>query len=90
MVLDDRGSNPGKGKAFISSQNLRTCSGPNPASSSIKRPERGFDHPLPSSAEVKNECSYTSTPHICIQGVYTATFTFTRTNVYIVTAVRDV
>jgi hypothetical protein len=28
----------------------------------VKRPGRGADHPLPSSAEVENEWSYTSTP----------------------------
>jgi hypothetical protein len=30
--------------------------------SGVKRPGRGADHPPPSSAEVKNEWSYTSTP----------------------------
>jgi hypothetical protein len=28
----------------------------------VKRPGRGADHPLPSSAQVANEYSYTSTP----------------------------
>lgn len=62
MVLDDRGSNSGKGKAFISSQNPRTRSGAHPASYSKKWSGYGVDHPLPPSVEVKNERSYNSTP----------------------------
>jgi len=31
-----------------------------------KRPERGIDHPLTPSAEVRNECNYTSTPPVCL------------------------
>jgi hypothetical protein len=30
----------------------------------IKGPERGVNHPPPSNIEVKNECSYTSTPPV--------------------------
>ena len=32
----------------------------------VKRPGREVDHLPPSSAEVKNGCSYTSTLHICL------------------------
>ena len=88
MPLDDRGSNSGKGKAFIWSQNLRARSEAHPASYSTKWSGRGVDHPLPPSAEVKNEWSYSSTSPIRIQVVNTANFTFTRTNVCIVTAGR--
>jgi len=31
-----------------------------------KRPERGIDHPLTPSAEVRNECNSTSTPPVCL------------------------
>jgi hypothetical protein len=34
----------------------------------VKRPEREADHSHPSSAEVKNEWSYTSTPPIRLHG----------------------
>jgi hypothetical protein len=38
--------------------------------SRVKRPERGFDNPLPTSAEViKSWHSYTSTPLLCLHGV---------------------
>lgn len=32
----------------------------------VKRPERGNDHPLTPSTEVRNECNYTSTPPVCL------------------------
>jgi len=35
----------------------------------VKRPEHEADHSLPSSAEVMNAWSYTSTLPICLQGV---------------------
>jgi hypothetical protein len=35
----------------------------------VKRPEREADHSPPSSAEVKNAWSYTSTPPIRLHGV---------------------
>jgi hypothetical protein len=35
----------------------------------VKRPGREAEHSLPSSAEVKNAWSYTSTPPICLHGV---------------------
>jgi hypothetical protein len=35
----------------------------------VKLPEREADHSSPSSAEVKNACSYTSTPPIGLHGV---------------------
>ena len=37
-----------------------------------------FDHPPQFSAEVKNEWSYTSTPHICFQDAYVDNFTSNR------------
>jgi hypothetical protein len=38
--------------------------------------ERKVDHSLPSSAEVKNEWSYTSTTPICLHGANREKFTF--------------
>jgi len=35
----------------------------------IKQPGHEADHSPPSSAEVKNACSYTSTPPVCLHGV---------------------
>jgi hypothetical protein len=35
----------------------------------VKRPGREADHSTPSSVEVKNVCSYTSIPLMCIHGV---------------------
>jgi hypothetical protein len=35
----------------------------------VKRPELEVDHLLPTSSEVKNEWSYTSTPSTCLIGV---------------------
>jgi hypothetical protein len=35
----------------------------------VKRPGREADHSPPSSAEIKNEWSYTSTPPTCLHGV---------------------
>jgi hypothetical protein len=35
----------------------------------VERPGRDVDHPPPTSAEVKNEWSYTSSPQICLNGV---------------------
>jgi len=37
--------------------------------SGVKRPGRKADHPSPSSVEVKNACSYTSTLLIRLHGV---------------------
>jgi hypothetical protein len=46
-----------------------------------KRPGREVNHPFPSSAEVKNEWSYTSTLPVCCHHLdrenFTSTFTFT-------------
>jgi hypothetical protein len=42
---------------------------PGALSLGIKRPGREADHSPPSSAEVKNAWSYTSTPPICLHGV---------------------
>jgi hypothetical protein len=35
----------------------------------VKRPELEADHSPPSTAEVKNAWSYTSTPPVCLHGV---------------------
>jgi hypothetical protein len=43
----------------------------------IKRPGRQADHSPPSSAEVKNEWSYTASPPTCFHGVDRDSFTFT-------------
>jgi hypothetical protein len=42
---------------------------PGALSLGVKRPGREVDHSPPSSAEVKNACSYTSTPPIRLLGV---------------------
>jgi hypothetical protein len=42
---------------------------PGALSLGLKRPGREADHSPPSSAEVKNAWSYTSTPPICLHGV---------------------
>jgi hypothetical protein len=39
----------------------------------VKRPRREVGHSTPSSAEVKNECSCTSAPPVCLHGVNTST-----------------
>jgi hypothetical protein len=44
-----------------------------------KRSERGADHSPTSSAQVKNEWSYTSTHRVCVHGVVRNSFTFTFT-----------
>jgi hypothetical protein len=43
----------------------------------IKRPGREVHHSTPSSAEVKNEWSYTYPPLICLHSLYREHFTFT-------------
>jgi hypothetical protein len=48
--LDGPGSNPDGGEIFRTRPD-RPCGPP----SGVKRPGRGADHPLPSSAEVENE-----------------------------------
>ena len=45
----------------------------------VKRPRRDVDHAPPSSTEVKNEWSYTSTPPTCLHDAHRGTFTFTCT-----------
>jgi hypothetical protein len=42
----------------------------------VMRPGRGADHSTPSSAKIKNEWRYTSTPPICLHGVDRNNFTF--------------
>ena len=36
----------------------------------VKRPERGFDHPPPSNAEVKESVYYTSTLNLGFRGLF--------------------
>jgi hypothetical protein len=67
--LTVRGSNPGGGEIFRTRPDRPWA---HPASCTmgtgyfpgVKRPGRGADHPQPSSAEVENEKSYTSTPPV--------------------------
>jgi hypothetical protein len=78
--LADRGSGvrfPAGAVNFSLLHRVQTGSGAYPSSypmgtrvsfSGVKRPEREIDHSPPSSAEVKNAWSYTSTP-ICLLGV---------------------
>jgi hypothetical protein len=79
--LDDRGSRvrflAGAGN-FSLHHRVQNGSGAHPASypmgtvgsfPGVKRPGREADHSSPSSAEVKNAWSYTSTAPICLHGV---------------------
>jgi len=43
----------------------------------ILRPDRETACPSPSSTELKNECSYTSAPPLCLHGVKRDSFTLT-------------
>ena len=72
------GLNPGKGKKFSLLQNAQTGSGAQPSYytegtefffTKVKQPRCEVDHSPPSSAEVKNGWSCTSTPPICLHGV---------------------
>ena len=74
---------PAGTKEFSRLQNVQTDSGAHLASClldtgvlpwRIKQPGHDVDHSHPSSAEVKNEWSYTSAPHICVHGVDRDTF----------------
>ena len=64
---------PAQETYFFLLKNAQTGSGSHPASYSthylpgLKRPGRYVNHSRPSSAEVENEWSYTSTPHTCLQ-----------------------
>jgi hypothetical protein len=70
--LDNRGSIPDRGRGFFSSPCVPTGSGAHPASYPMgtgcsflggkAQPGRDADHSSPSSAEVKYESSYTSSP----------------------------
>ena len=69
---------PSRRKSFPFLQNVHTVSGVHATSPSlavgvltpgVKRLEREVNHVPSSSAEVKNEWSYTSTPYICLHGV---------------------
>jgi hypothetical protein len=67
------------GAYFSSSPCIQTGSGAHPASYPVgtgapfpggkARPGRDADHLPPSSAEVKNERSYTSSPPMCLHGM---------------------
>jgi hypothetical protein len=76
-------SNPGKNKGFCSlfkraarRQSL-LFDGYDGAFLGLKRLEHEFDLSPSSSAEVTNECSYTSAPFICLHGVDRKDLTFT-------------
>jgi hypothetical protein len=81
------GSVPGRKRIFPSSSQtsdwfwrplsvlFNGCQGLHPRE--IKRQGRDASHSLPSSAEVKNEWSYTSTSSLCLYIVYRDAFTFT-------------
>jgi len=75
-----RDSNPSRGKRFSLFQIIRTGSGAHLASSSMSNgilwPRCEVDQSLPSSAKVKNEWSYTSTPPTCLHGMDRDNFTF--------------
>jgi hypothetical protein len=69
-LLDDRGFETRKGLGFLFTTASRLALGrtqppiqwaPGALSLGVKRPEREAEHSLPSSAEVKNMWSYTST-----------------------------
>jgi hypothetical protein len=45
-------------------------------SSAVKWPVREVCHSSPPTAEIRNECNYTSTPSICLHGVDTGEMTF--------------
>jgi hypothetical protein len=73
------GQNPAGARNFCLLQNFHTGSGAHPASYIIgtggslpvvKWPWCEADHSSQSSAEVKNECSCTSTPPMCLHDVY--------------------
>jgi hypothetical protein len=77
-----QGSNAGTGKkGFLFSETSRLALGPTcrPRRSlpRVKQPRREIKHSPPSSAEVKNEWSYTSTPAIWFHGVGRLNFSFT-------------
>jgi hypothetical protein len=76
--LDDQGSRVRFRGIFLFTTVSRTALGPTQPpikwvpgalSLGVKRPGREADHSLPSSAEVKNAWSYTSTPPIRLHGV---------------------
>jgi hypothetical protein len=80
-VLDDRGSRvrfPARAGNFSLHHRVQNGSEAHPVSytmgtrdsfSGVKRPGREADHSPPSSAEVQNACSYTSTSPIRLHGV---------------------
>jgi hypothetical protein len=67
----------GRGKAFPFSIIVQMVFGPSQSTiqgipgffPGVKQPGREANHSLPSSSEVRNECSYTATPTTCLQGV---------------------
>ena len=76
-----RGSNSGTGMGLVNSSKLPERSwGPSMdtvvVSTEIKRSGREAYHTPSYGAEVTNMWSYTSTPPLCLHGVYTDTFPF--------------
>jgi hypothetical protein len=75
--LDDWGSRKGLGNLLFTTASRPTLGPTQPPiqwvlgalSSGVQRPGREADHSLPSSAEVKNAWSYTSTPPLRLHGV---------------------
>jgi hypothetical protein len=79
--MDQREKTPDRQKKITvgarSSAPVQTGPGAYPASYTmgagsfpgVKRPGRGADHPPPTSTEVKNEYSYTSTPPLGLRGL---------------------
>ena len=80
----DRGSNPSRSTRFYSPKRPDRLWGPpslllngyRVSFPRVKWPLREVNHSPPSSAEVKNKWSYTSTPPICIHGVDRENFNF--------------
>jgi hypothetical protein len=80
-----RGSNPGKGRRFLSypkhpdqlwSPHSTVSMVTGVLAFGVKRLGRDTDHSPPSSVEVKNEWSSTSVPLICLPGMDRNNFTF--------------
>jgi hypothetical protein len=69
----------------VHAQNVQTDSGGQPG---VKRPGLEFEHPLQSTAEVRNEWNSTSTPIICLHGVDRESFTFISHAGYVMKAIR--
>jgi hypothetical protein len=64
-----RGSNPGGGEIFRRGTYPASCTMGTGSFPGVKRSGRGADQTPPSSAEVTNEYSYTSTPPLDLRGL---------------------